>query len=275
MPLVKPGQLVTINLRKGTVELRSVARAMEEGSLGQTIRVRNENTRDVLDVTVTGAAGGAASATTAESRTIERIARCRIRSANFCRFAAAWRDFMRLADACAKCSAVGGSIRIHHVSGGRRAIARLMPIRRRSFPSACWSSGPADRFCALKPWARPMAPPLTPGSASYYDVPEPKPKLLRKHDLVTIVIRENSQFTTNGTTDLKHANDLDAIIDSYVMLGMQGGGPTLDEHAPRTPIEMKTSGQRDFKGDVDTSNATTHSPAASPPKWSTSSPTAP
>jgi flagella basal body P-ring formation protein FlgA len=58
VPLVKPGQLVTIDLRHGTVELRSVARAMEEGSMGQTIRVRNENTRDMLDVTVTGAQEG-------------------------------------------------------------------------------------------------------------------------------------------------------------------------------------------------------------------------
>lgn len=54
VPLVKPGQLVTITLRHGTVELRSVARAMEEGAMGQTIRVRKENTRDVMDVTVTG-----------------------------------------------------------------------------------------------------------------------------------------------------------------------------------------------------------------------------
>jgi flagella basal body P-ring formation protein FlgA len=55
VPLVKPGQLVTITLRRGNIQLRSVARAMEQGSMGQTIRVRNENTRDVLDVTVTGA----------------------------------------------------------------------------------------------------------------------------------------------------------------------------------------------------------------------------
>jgi flagella basal body P-ring formation protein FlgA len=54
VPLVKPGQLVTIDLRRGTIELRAVARAMEQGSLGQTIRVRNESTRDVLDVVVTG-----------------------------------------------------------------------------------------------------------------------------------------------------------------------------------------------------------------------------
>src|SRR6202022_618043 len=38
------------------------------------------------------------------------------------------------------------------------------------------------------------------------------------------------------------------IIDSYVMLGWKGGGPSIDEHLPSTPIEMKTSGQRDFKG---------------------------
>jgi flagella basal body P-ring formation protein FlgA len=54
VPLVKSGQLVTVNLTRGTVHLRSVARAMEQGALGQTIKVRNENTRDTLDVTVTG-----------------------------------------------------------------------------------------------------------------------------------------------------------------------------------------------------------------------------
>jgi len=88
---------------------------------------------------------------------------------------------------------------------------------------------------------------LTPEVASYYNVPPAKPKLLRKHDLVTIVIRENSQFQTNGTTDLKRQNDLDAVIDSYVTLGWEKG-PTLAEHTPATPIELKTNGQRDFKG---------------------------
>jgi flagellar L-ring protein FlgH len=90
--------------------------------------------------------------------------------------------------------------------------------------------------------------PLTTSSASFYDVPEPKPKLLKKHDLVTIIIRESSQYTTDGTTDLKHQNDLNAIIDSYVTLGWEGGGPTLGEHLPQTPIQLQTSGQRDFKG---------------------------
>jgi flagella basal body P-ring formation protein FlgA len=54
VPLVRSGQLVTISVTRGTVHLRAVARAMEQGALGQTIKVRNENTRDLLDVTITG-----------------------------------------------------------------------------------------------------------------------------------------------------------------------------------------------------------------------------
>jgi flagellar basal body P-ring formation protein FlgA len=54
VPLIRAGQLVTVTLTHGTVQLRSVARAMEQGTRGQTIRVRNENSRDVLYVVVTG-----------------------------------------------------------------------------------------------------------------------------------------------------------------------------------------------------------------------------
>jgi flagella basal body P-ring formation protein FlgA len=54
VPLVHAGQLVTVTLTQGSVQIRSVGRAMEQGSLGQSIKVRNETTRDVFDVTVTG-----------------------------------------------------------------------------------------------------------------------------------------------------------------------------------------------------------------------------
>ncbi len=54
MPLVRAGQLVTINVQQGSVQVRTVARAMEPGTLGQTIRVRNEATRDVFEVICTG-----------------------------------------------------------------------------------------------------------------------------------------------------------------------------------------------------------------------------
>jgi len=54
VPLVKPGQLVTITVTSGAVQVRTVGRAMEEGCYGQTVKVRNEDTRDVFEVVMTG-----------------------------------------------------------------------------------------------------------------------------------------------------------------------------------------------------------------------------
>jgi len=54
VPLVKNGQLVTVTLAQGNVQVKTVARAMEGGAFGQTVRVRNESTKDVFDVTITG-----------------------------------------------------------------------------------------------------------------------------------------------------------------------------------------------------------------------------
>ncbi len=52
--LVKTGQFVTVTLEQGSVRIKTVARAMESGSFGQTIRVKNEATREVFQVVLTG-----------------------------------------------------------------------------------------------------------------------------------------------------------------------------------------------------------------------------
>lgn len=52
--LVKSGQFVTITVSHGGVSIKTVARAMEGGSLGQTIKVKNETTKDIFDVVLTG-----------------------------------------------------------------------------------------------------------------------------------------------------------------------------------------------------------------------------
>jgi flagella basal body P-ring formation protein FlgA len=52
--LVKSGQLVSIVLTQGAIQAKSVARAMEQGTYGQSIRVKNEVTGNVFDVVVTG-----------------------------------------------------------------------------------------------------------------------------------------------------------------------------------------------------------------------------
>jgi flagella basal body P-ring formation protein FlgA len=54
VPLAKPGQLITINANQGSIHIRTVARAIEGGSFGQTIRVKNDATNDNYDVVLTG-----------------------------------------------------------------------------------------------------------------------------------------------------------------------------------------------------------------------------
>lgn len=54
IPLVKNGQLVTVSLSQGNIRIKSVALALEGGSYGQRIRVRNEATNDIYDVILTG-----------------------------------------------------------------------------------------------------------------------------------------------------------------------------------------------------------------------------
>jgi flagella basal body P-ring formation protein FlgA len=52
--LVKTGQLVTIAVNVGQVAVKTVGTAMETGTFGQTVKVRNEATQDIYEVTVTG-----------------------------------------------------------------------------------------------------------------------------------------------------------------------------------------------------------------------------
>lgn len=54
VPLVKSGQFVTVTLERGGIRVKTVARAMEGGSYGQTVRVKNEATKDVYEVVLTG-----------------------------------------------------------------------------------------------------------------------------------------------------------------------------------------------------------------------------
>jgi flagellar L-ring protein precursor FlgH len=87
-------------------------------------------------------------------------------------------------------------------------------------------------------------------SVSFFTVPEPEPRTLKKHDLVTIIVREDSQFTSDGSTDFKKEATYDAAIDEFININklltelqLVGGGVT----DPTPSISM--SGTRDFKGE--------------------------
>lgn len=54
VPLVKSGQLVNISLTVGSVRVKTAGRALESGSYGQAIKVRNETTQDTFEVVMVG-----------------------------------------------------------------------------------------------------------------------------------------------------------------------------------------------------------------------------
>jgi flagella basal body P-ring formation protein FlgA len=54
VPLARTGQFVTVTLTTANVKVKTVARAMESGSYGQTIKVKNEATKEIYEVILTG-----------------------------------------------------------------------------------------------------------------------------------------------------------------------------------------------------------------------------
>jgi len=86
-------------------------------------------------------------------------------------------------------------------------------------------------------------------SVSFFSVPEPEPKIIKKHDLVTIIIREESEMTSDGKSDLKKSADLDARLDEWVSanfknFAIQGGAQGAN------PPSVKMSGTRNLKGEA-------------------------
>jgi flagellar L-ring protein FlgH len=85
-------------------------------------------------------------------------------------------------------------------------------------------------------------------NVSVFSVPEQEAKTVKKHDLITIIIREESEVTSQGTSDLKRQSDIDAKVDSFARLNLQNFAlqPSVGSVAP----EVKASGTRNFKGEA-------------------------
>ncbi len=84
--------------------------------------------------------------------------------------------------------------------------------------------------------------------ASFTYVPEPEPRTLKKHDLVTVIVREESAFKTKGTTETKRQSDIDAAVTEFIKLNLanfaiEGGGIGAN------PPSIKANASRNFKGE--------------------------
>lgn len=86
-------------------------------------------------------------------------------------------------------------------------------------------------------------------SVSFFAVPEPTPRTLKKHDLVTIIIREQSEFKSEGNTELTKEANLEAKVEEFIKLNWKNwaieGGAQGDN-----PPSIKLGGSREFTGEA-------------------------
>lgn len=82
---------------------------------------------------------------------------------------------------------------------------------------------------------------------SFTAVPEPEPRTLKKHDLVTIIIRETSEYKSEATTDLKKEATLDARLEEFAKLNVknfaiEGVGSARRPHRSRPAARGSSRG---------------------------------
>lgn len=85
-------------------------------------------------------------------------------------------------------------------------------------------------------------------TVSFFHVSPPEPRTIAKHDLVTIIIREESASKSDAKADLSRESELEAVLEEFIKLNLgnfeiEGGaiGPV--------PPSIKASASRSFEGE--------------------------
>jgi flagellar L-ring protein precursor FlgH len=83
---------------------------------------------------------------------------------------------------------------------------------------------------------------------SFISVPQREPRVLKKHDLITVIVREQSEMKSDGKTDLKKDFSMNAKLQEFISLelanwAIRGGAQGS------VPPGIRLNGQRDFSGD--------------------------
>lgn len=81
-------------------------------------------------------------------------------------------------------------------------------------------------------------------AVSLLAVPAPVPREIKKHAIVTIVIREESQASSKAKTDSTKETSLDARLDQYVKLTQ-----SLNLKQINNPLSVASGTKQEFKGD--------------------------
>jgi flagellar L-ring protein precursor FlgH len=101
----------------------------------------------------------------------------------------------------------------------------------------------------------PSGPEGTAGQAqptSYISVQPTKPKRYQKNDIVTVVVRQDSQSTTNGTANSKKTQDFDLAFQQFLQLGTTANGVPMATNVsnPSSLPEIKFKYANDRQSDA-------------------------
>ncbi len=93
---------------------------------------------------------------------------------------------------------------------------------------------------------------------SFFAVRAPEPHTLKKHDLVTIVIREESEITSQSNKDVKKEADLTAKLDQFIQLDLKKLA-IKGLAQSQNPADIDINGIREFKanGEMDRTDSLT------------------
>jgi flagellar L-ring protein FlgH len=83
-------------------------------------------------------------------------------------------------------------------------------------------------------------------AVSFFAVPEPEPRTVQKHDLVTIIVREQSEFSSEGSAEHRRQANLDARIEEMIRLNL---AQVTVEPGDIDPLAIRANGARQFRGE--------------------------
>lgn len=87
-----------------------------------------------------------------------------------------------------------------------------------------------------------------PESSSVFAVRPPEPRRIRKHDLITVIIREQSESKSESSSDLRKQMAFNLLLEAYPEiawgdLALKGKAP------PQVRPQLRFGGDRSFKGE--------------------------
>jgi flagellar L-ring protein precursor FlgH len=85
-------------------------------------------------------------------------------------------------------------------------------------------------------------------SVSFFVVPEPEPTVLRRHDLITVIVREESSSKSTGRAAYEKEYELDAALKQYINLNLR----ELTIAGKRADEALELEAERGFGGDGST-----------------------